>query len=475
MNAGIKESKGVNPFQNTVDVADALLSSAADVSNALCNMGAVNDDVRTQAFADIISSYLSTTYTSSTEVEDVDGDTTGYTITGVDDGYYLVKDTAGSLEGDNDAYTRYIVKVLGNETNIAPKSAMPTVDKQVHDETADAEAGNVGGWGESADHAINESFQFKLTATLSADDNYAAYETYKIIFTDTMSEGVSFESIASVKVNETDVPLYDINLAPDGYQTTANTTSRDWTLTIADIKKYDADLTDGAVIEVIYNAHLNENAIVSKADVADGNKITNNVNHNTVDLQFSNNPNAGASGDLGRTPEDTVWVFTYEVDNTKYSEKVDTANVLAGAEFTLYDADDAVVGLMLDTRLNAYRPIKTGDTATVMTSAAEGVFNIVGLDAGTYTLKETKTPAGYNTCADIEIVITSEHKEDTTGDGNVDMKLTGSKNMDNDIINVKGSQLPSTGGIGTTIFVVGGGAMVAAAGILLVSKKRMSK
>lgn len=99
------------------------------------------------------------------------------------------------------------------------------------------------------------------------------------------------------------------------------------------------------------------------------------------------------------------------------------------------------------------------------------MFNIIGLDAGTYVLKETSTPAGYNTCAPINIVISAVHKENTD-EATVKLDLTGSENMTNAVINKSGSSLPSTGGIGTTIFYVAGGVLVVGAGVLLITKKR---
>ena len=123
--------------------------------------------------------------------------------------------------------------------------------------------------------------------------------------------------------------------------------------------------------------------------------------------------------------------------------------------------------------MSAYRPIGEGETGVEMKSAANGVFNIIGLDAGTYTLKETTTPDGYNKCEDIAITIAATHKENANATS-ADLTLT-ETNGNNDIVNKSGSELPSTGGIGTTLFYLGGGCMVAVAGIFLITKKRMSK
>ena len=103
-----------------------------------------------------------------------------------------------------------------------------------------------------------------------------------------------------------------------------------------------------------------------------------------------------------------------------------------------------------------------------MFSDEHGQFNVKGLDAGTYYLRETKTPDGYSACPDKKIVISATHTE-------YNVALSGESNLNNKIINIKagGITLPSTGGIGTTIFYVIGGGLMVAAIVLLVTKKRM--
>lgn len=107
-----------------------------------------------------------------------------------------------------------------------------------------------------------------------------------------------------------------------------------------------------------------------------------------------------------------------------------------------------------------------------MVSGADGKFNIIGLDAGTYTLRETEAPSGFNKCADITIVISAKHNENVTA--GADLELTHSQNMANTIEDKKGSTLPETGGIGTTIFYVVGVVLMLGAGVLLITKRRMS-
>lgn len=385
-----------------------------------------------------------------------------YVIDGLAPGYYLIKDKDNSLSADkDDAYTKFIVKIVGNAT-AKPKSAQPTVDKQVLDETGDAEPGSKDGWGETADHNINESFKYKLVANIPNDKDLDAYKTYKLVFHDTMSAGITFESIESVKVTDINGNVTNI----DSYTCTATAGQKggSWTLTIADLVAIISNIK-GASVEVIYNAHLNENAKLS----------AKGENENRVSLEYSNNPYADGTG---KTAEDIVWVFTFTLDNTKIDG--DTNLPLAGAGFRLYDAKGDEVALIYDSEKKVYRSINAaaGEAGEEMFSAeGTGQFNIIGLDAGTYTLKETTVPGGYNKCNDIEIVIEGYHTEDPNNRSTASCVITKYQNGESTntitIINNQGSVLPETGGIGTVIFYVIGGVLVAAAVILIITRRRM--
>ena len=417
----------------------------------------------------------------STEKQEVKSEGESLTIDGLADGYYVIKDVT-NMDDKNDANSAWIVQVAaaGKTTEIAVKKQTPSVDKQVKDETEDAEADATDGWGESADHAINETFQFKLTATIPADDNYAAYDSYKLVFNDTMSKGVTFEDIESVTITSATLTGEDaIALGDDDYDSTAteDTANLTWSLTINDVKALvnadEADIfgKEDITVEVIYNAHLNEDAIISAAS---GNNL--NVNNNKVQLQYSNNPDNTGTGenDLGETPEDYVWVFTYGVENTKYKISADEGNELEGAGFTLYaDSAKTTAIKLIDNGDGSYTVADqnaTSGTIEEMTSNAAGIFNIKGLDAGTYYLSETSVPANYNAADDITITIGATHIENAEGTAaNLNLAKTNGKN---DIVDTKNSTLPSTGGIGTLMFVLCGGVAAGIAGVYLVSKKK---
>ena len=386
-------------------------------------------------------------------------------------GYYLVVDTTPFNPGDFDhAYNSFLLMVTHANWNvpITPKAEKPSVKKEVFDNFDNQDGTSTGVFGSSADHAINEKFQFKLTATLpaSTDHAYDYYDTYAVCFKDTLSEGITYDGPDSVVIksnkntyNITDTLKYTINT--DNLET-----QNYFEVNIPDVKACakDAgfDLNDGATITFTYTAHLNEKAYVNIGSGSTDNK-------NSVQLKYSNNPRPGDY--WGTTPKSEVYVFTYQLNNTKRAEKED-GTPLPGAGFRLYSDADYKNEVKLYQDGEFYYPIKDATDknkeAVEMKSAANGQFNVKGLDAGTYYLKETTTPADFTPCSVIPpVTITANHN------GN-HVELDSSK-LSTTIINKKagGITLPSTGGIGTTIFYVVGGGLMVAAIVLLVTKKRM--
>lgn len=386
-------------------------------------------------------------------------------------GYYLVVDTTPFNPGDFDhAYNSFLLMVTHANWNvpITPKAEKPSVKKEVFDNFDNQDGTSTGVFGSSADHAINEKFQFKLTATLpaSTDHAYDYYDTYAVCFKDTLSEGITYDGPDSVVIksnnntyNITDTLKYTINT--DNLET-----QNYFEVNIPDVKACakDAgfDLNDGATITFTYTAHLNEKAYVNIGSGSTDNK-------NSVQLKYSNNPRPGDY--WGTTPKSEVYVFTYQLNNTKRAEKED-GTPLPGAGFRLYSDADYKNEVKLYQDGEFYYPIKDATDknkeAVEMKSAANGQFNVKGLDAGTYYLKETTPPDGYSACKVIPVTIKADHSR------NDQVNLEGS-NLTNDIVNIKagGITLPSTGGIGTTLFYVVGGGLMVAAIVLLVTKKRM--
>lgn len=381
-------------------------------------------------------------------------------------GYYLVVDTTPFNPGDFDhAYNSFLLMVTHKNWNvpITPKAEKPSVKKEVFDNFDNQDGTSTGVFGSSADHAINEKFQFKLTATLpaSTDHAYDYYDTYAVCFKDTLSEGITYDKLDSVVINSNG-HTYDITNDTSKYTITESQNS--FVVKIPDVKTCaeGLDLNDGATITVTYTAHLNDKAYVNTGSGSTENK-------NSVQLQYSNNPRPGEY--WGTTPKSEVCVYTYQLNNTKYHDDDTPGNELAGAGFKLYSDADCKNEVKLYQKDNFYFPIKDAtdkDAVEMMISGQDGQFNVKGLDAGTYYLKEITPPDGYSACKVIPVTIKADHSR------NDQVNLEGS-NLTNDIVNIKagGITLPSTGGIGTTLFYVVGGGLMVAAIVLLVTKKRM--
>lgn len=434
--------------------------------------GWTTSDDNSIAFARFVCNYIYTdAHANSTPVKQ-GGHTGGFELD--EAGYYLIVDTSSfssSADGDSyHAYNSFLLKVnkAHYHVQITPTVVKPTVEKKVYDNDDGSSSGDNNGWGSSADHAINEEFQFQLIATLPESENngraYDYYNEYTVRFNDTLSNGITYDRLDSVVINS-DGHTYDITNDSSMYEVDDSQLKNDnsFVVSIPDVKTCVKDpefnLNNGATITVTYTAHLNENAAVNGSA----------ENKNSVRLQYSNNPRPdGEYWGYTPTPESEVYVYTYQLNNTKRAE-TENGTPLPGAVFQLYSDADCKNEVKLYQDGEFYYPIKnaTGKEAVEMKSAANGQFNVKGLDAGTYYLRETTPPAGYSACPDTTIVISATH------DGNR-VNLESSK-LYTTIINNKagGITLPSTGGIGTTLFYVVGGGLMVAAIVLLVTKKRM--
>lgn len=415
------------------------------------------------AFARFVCNYIYTDPLADSESTIVGGNGA---IKIPEPGYYLIVDNTYFNLGD--FYHAYNSFFLVNDTHqgeynviINHKVVKPTVEKKVYD---NQDGTSEAGFYSSADHAINEEFKFQLTATLPASrDNgraYDYYDKYTVLFNDTLSKGITYDGIDKVVI-ESNNKTYDITGDSSKYEVDDSRLESDHYLVVGipDVKACGAglNLNDGATITVTYTAHLNEKAAVNGS--AD--------NQNRVRLQYSNNPRNSAY--WGFTPESEVRVYTYQLNNTKYHDDDTPGNELAGAGFRLYSAktcnatEEIKLKKNTDGTYSRYFGTEDGEE---MFSDDKGQFNVKGLDAGTYYLRETTTPKDYSACPDTTIVISATHDVDH-------VSLSG--NLNNKIINKKagGITLPSTGGIGTTLFYVVGSGLMVAAIVLLVTKKRM--
>lgn len=341
--------------------------------------------------------------------ETATGDTVNFS--GLDLGYYLVDSSLGALCGLN---------TTNPNATIKEKNEKPEIKKEVQTSTGD--------WGDKNNAKIGDTVEYKVEITVA--DGAQTYTVY-----DTMSTGLTFNS-GSLKVaaNGTTAAASDYTLTP---------TENGFTLELHE--SYVSNLTKGTIIMVTYNATLNKNAVID----GDGNT-------NEVKLGYGNHQN---------TVPSKVTTKSYQFDLVKVDGT--TNKLLDGAEFELADGETKL-SFVKDANGN-YRVATTGEKGTTTTiTVKNGKVNIYGLAGKTYTLTETKAPDGYNKLVTPETVNLTDGSKasatiesETYVDGGVVVK------------NNAGTVLPSTGGMGTTLFYVIGGGLMVAAVVLLVTKKRM--
>lgn len=430
--SNIKWGEGINAEGQT-----ALGGDAAEYAKTLAEMGNNSSELKEQA--QIIGANLASA-SGSVTVTDPDAKNV---ISNLKPGYYLIKDKDDSLQGQ-ESYTEFILHVT-DDVDANVKADVPSVEKKVKD-TNDT-TGETTGWQDSADYDIGDDVPFQLTATLA--NNIESYKTYSLKFNDTLSKGLDYNNDAVIKLGD--------KVVTDSFTPSYDATAKTLTFTCDNILAFGAKNSDKIVVE--YTAKLNENAEIGVAG-----------NPNTVYLDFSNNPNNGGEGDRGKTPEDKVIVFTYKLT----VNKVDKENKpLTGAEFSLFKKVNGKDELV--------------EVKKILSTNAEGtVFGFTGLDDGTYVLRETKTPDGYNSIEDQTFTISAKHDENSddpkltelTGDvasgSIIDLGVMLEKGeLSTDVVNNKGSVLPSTGGAGRVAIYVIGAILVLGGGIVLVTKKRV--
>ncbi len=452
-------------------------------------------------------------------------------------GYYIVlatgtKNNEDGTDDDETTESLGMLTIIDGEksdigTNGNAKMGLPKVEKKVLEDDTDNVAASEATyesdkhWNDVADLEIGQTAKFRLYGTLP--DNYDKYDVYKYVFHDTLSKGFAtvaadditvkyYADAATAKADTAGTGGTPMTVTPT-IVTDDNTGVQTITVGWDDLTTVKG-LTNESVIVVEYTTVLTKDAIVATTGGQD----------NKVNLEYSRNPNQENGGDTDTTPDDKVIVYTYdlEIDKTffagsdltqeevknetyddfKFSIEGKTVRPVTSSDTDLWGKYDYVVDDTVDTTdmtLSVYKTNAQGKDEKVDTSIT-GWYNegetytlkikVKGLDSDVYTVKEDQTVRNnkadgsqkYNDVEDKTAEITSFegtdtpiYSQDKTLFGSLTVKLNGTANGTVDIENRAGTELPSTGGMGTKLFYLGGGAMVAVAGIFLITKKRMKK
>lgn len=456
--SGVDGAGLLEDLQSKKDFENA--KTAADVAYIL--EGYSDNSGKLDAFAKVVAKHLNNTIAGTSQPE-ASVDQNGkyvYKITGLSDGYYFVKDKNELSPDANDANTKYILQVLG-DVEINAKADVPNIEKNITDAN-----GSSPRKGDS--YNVGDTVYFELTSKVPDMDGYDSY-TYKV--TDTLSDGLTLVTDAN------GTPQVTVTIGGKEYKKfTATLNGNVLTIDFSDF--IDQKENKGAEIVIRYEAFLNEKALHTDKE------------NNSVYLEYSNDPNSDGTG---KTTEKKTYVYNFDIDIVKH-ETGHPDKLLSGAEFVLYrfnknekeyyHYDTATPKTkwvkLSDEKLETIQAAVEAGKITSKTTNEDGEISFTGLEEGTYYLQEIKAPDGYNLPADADATTTVEIVATYKADGTIDLenqsvivKGNGRMYVTADIANKPGPVLPSTGGIGTTIFYVLGGILTVAAIVLLIVKKRM--
>lgn len=460
------------------DAKYATCTNASDVAAVVATLKGTDPDF--ESFSNAVAKSLSSekTAVSSTAKE--------VSITVMGAGYYFVKDKDNSLNDLTGSYTNYILKVVDN-VDVNAKADVPTIDKVI-DKDGGIKVNTA---------SIGEQIPFKLTSKVP---DMTGYDKYFFIISDTLDKGLTFnQETVEITVGSTKLTNNDYEIKG----------SNPYRIVFKNFINYKNN--SGEDIVVKYTATLNENADIT------------NANKNTVNLTFSNDPNATYTGvnepestdPMGKTPYSVTKTYTTQLKVIKTDSK-DTSKKLEGAKFQI--TGEKMVIVVINSKVyekasdGTWYMLKDGtftENASASNKASDDKYKLVtkisgspnkesvnnvaytdkngeiiftGLNAGTYEITELEAPEQYNKLtAPIKVEITStltgeKTQETASYSFNVGAGTNATVEGNTIVISIgnnKGIQLPGTGGIGTTIFYIIGGILVAAAVVLFVTKKRV--
>lgn len=436
--AKLQEVTGKTSGAEIVQYLDGIKNKAADV----------------REFADKVYAKVKTM--------EVDYTATNGSFKSVDQGYYLIAQTK---IGTNEAYSLVMLGTAGKKKlTVIPKTGVPTFEKKIKEKNDST--GVESDWQDASDYDIRDKVPFQLKGTVS--DKYDNYRTYYYAFHDKMDDTLQFNDdsvVVKIDGKEIDRSRYTLN----------TTTSDDCTFEVVfnNLKEVSSKKPKKVIVE--YTATLKDNA-----------KLGSEGNFNKGKLEFNNNPyyeGQGKPEKTGETPWDKVVVFTYKLIANKTDGQ---GNKLAGAGFTLYKFNKGTDNYVTDNYVKV-KEIPAGETTTK--------FEFTGADAGKYKLVETTVPDGYSKADDLvfevrgtyeavnskepleapkltKLEILDENGKSITGEDKVFTTNLADGTATTNIKNLTDSELPSTGGMGTTILYAAGVILILAAGAFLVMQKK---
>ncbi len=368
-------------------------------------------------------------------------------------GYYLVYAEADNVNGADgkDAVTSLVLcDTASPNASVNLKLDAPSLTKEIkHNE--------LGSWGVVGDNQIGDDVEFRLITKVPSINGYSDY-TY--VIHDTMTTGLTFKELVNVKIND------GTELASTYYEYTGN--GQNLTVTVKIKEAIAAGVIEkDDMLYTYYKATLNKNALKSEA------RNTTQHNDNEAYLEYSNNPYDSTS--KGETPHVKVYDWTFAVSIHKVGINGGNTIDLAGAGFTIKD-NGTVVKF---TQTSDGYVVDPSGTVTEIITPANGTFKLLGLDdSKAYILEETTVPDGYSKCENVTLNITAGYNDNGNELTTLSLTADGAKSvadMTATIENKSGTKLVGTGGIGTTIFYIAGGVLMAGAVVLLVVKRRVNK